>query len=175
MGIRKLWWDGLSFLYLYASVLSLLLIPLWFTAGWTEYATDETDILRVGLHATWVSDGTWYYSLIFVALFLVAAVWLALPLLRKKVHVHRVLLVPKIIMVLTFLYVLLITVSIRYTVLTTDRLYDFGVQVGTVLLLIVAFASFALQMVISFKSSQYRKPRGSRKHKDPAEAAPTAN
>lgn len=156
MRLRHFWWDSLSLMYLYASVMSLLLIPLWFTAAWSEYSEDYGGKLVIGLHSTWAEDGKGWYSVIAILLFLASAALLALPLFRRTVHIERRLIVTRLIALFTVLYILLVTLALADTIASEETLSEFAINPGAVLLMLDAFASVVLQTVIAVRSKRYR-------------------
>ena len=158
MKLRHFWWDSLSLMYLYASVMSLLMVPLWFTAAWSEYSEDYGGKLVIGLHSTWAEDGKGWYSAIAVLLFLVSAVLLALPLIRRTVHIRRRLVITRLLALLTLLYILLVTLALADTIASEETLSEFAINPGALLLMLDAFASVVLQTVIAVQSKRYRLP-----------------
>ncbi len=162
MGLRRFWWDSLSLMYLYASVLFLLMIPLWFTAAWSEYSEDYGGEMVIGLHATLAGDDKVWYSVIAILLFLASAVLLALPLFRRTVHIRRRLIVTRLIALIALLYLLLITLALADTIASEETLSDFAVNTGVILLILDALVLIVLQTVISIRSKRYGLPKTGR-------------
>ena len=145
----------MSFLYLYAAVLSLLPIPLWFTANWC-YTSEDDGQMVTGLHTTYAGEGHAWLSAVWIAMFVVAFIGLLWPLLRHSVHEYHMLIWTRIIPLLTLGYMILITIGVGYTVSEDEALSNFHLNAGCVLLMVFCFLSFVLQTVISIRSRQYR-------------------
>ena len=145
----------MSFLYLYAAVISVLPIPLWFTANWCYTSEDDGEMVT-GLHTTYVGEGHGWLTAVWIAMYVATVIGLLIPLVRSTVHEYRMLLWTRIASLLTLIYTAMITIGVAVYVEDDETLSNFHLNAGCIMLMVFCFLSFVLQTVISIRSRQYK-------------------